>query len=596
MVRHRPREVRAERATARRAPRRRSEAPVGAREPGRRQGRRGRAGPRRRDQARCERGGRRRDGGSRGRRHRHRVRPGHLGRWCPPGRPPRGRRGWAAQQACRRARPRLRSPRRPGLRGPARCAGRAGGRAGTDGLLAGRRSGGRRRRARRTRRRSRAGGTRRGRRSGRTGGRRGTSPRRRGGPGGPPHGVGRLRGRRRPVVGQHRGDRLGRRRPPVRRHRDGGAEGDGVLRVGVDGDGATQLGADHLGDQRNARRAPDQQDRADLVVGHPGRADGPAERHDGLGDGGTDHRLELGAGQADLGLQPGQQHRDRHVGVARQRLLGVDALLPQARHRSLRRGLLGVEPVEPVLHGLAHVGVHGLVEVDAAEALHALGGADDLEPLLTAAHHGGVERAAPQVVHGDHRAGLEPALRGVERGRGDRFGQHERRIEVDLADRLGEEVELVRPPVGGVRERDGARRLALLLLHPVDRPAQQAGHQHLGGVRRSAEDDGRRVAHAALELAGHPAGVARGPPGGRLADQDLAVVAQVDDRRHRGGAVAEGEGLDHARPLGGRRRVGRAEIDPQVVRHFCSLGRRQRSRPGGLTPRRNRRLEGRTGR
>ena len=78
-------------------------------------------------------------------------------------------------------------------------------------------------------------------------------------------------------------------------------------------------------------------------------------------------------GEPHLGLQAGQQHRDRHVGVGRQRLLGVDALLAQPGHRGLRGRLLGVEAVEAVAHRLAHVGEHRLVEVDAAQALDALG-------------------------------------------------------------------------------------------------------------------------------------------------------------------------------------------------------------------------------
>src|SRR5690606_34953716 len=74
------------------------------------------------------------------------------------------------------------------------------------------------------------------------------------------------------------------------------------------------------------------------------------------------------------------------------------------------------------------------------------------------------------------------------------------------------------------------------------------------------------------ELAGHPAGIGRGTAGGRLAHQDLAVVAEEHHRRHRRGAVAERERLDHALAFGSRGRVRRAEVDAEEVSHPCSSG------------------------
>ena len=203
-----------------------------------------------------------------------------------------------------------------------------------------------------------------------------------------------------------------------------------------------------------------------------------------------------------------------------------------------------VEAIEAVAHGAAHVGEDRLVEVDAAQALDALRPADDLEAVVVgAAHHGGVERAATQVVDRHDRARLQPALRGVEGGRGDRLGDQQGGVQVDLAHGLREQVQLVVAPVGRVGQRDGARRLALLLAHPVDGPAQHPGHQHLGRVRGAAEDDGRRIPDPALELAGHAAGIGGRPAGGGLAHQDLAVVPQEHDRRQRGRAVAQGQRL-----------------------------------------------------
>jgi hypothetical protein len=391
------------------------------------------------------------------------------------------------------------------------------------------------------------------------------------------------------VVGEDRGDGLGGGGAAVGAHSNRGAEADGVLGVGVYGDGPTQLDPHHLGHQRDPGRSADQQDRADVLGRDLGRADGAAQGDDGLRDRRADHGLELGPGQPYLGLEAGDQHRDRDVRVRGQSLLGVDALLAQPGHRSLGRGLLGIEAIQAVAHRRPDVGEDRLVEVDAAEPLDAFGRADDLEAVVVgAAHGGGVEGAAAQVVHGDDRARLQPALRGVERGRGHRLGDQQGGVQVDLADGLGEQIELVVAPVGRVGQRDGPRGLALLLAHPVDGPPQHAGHQHLGRVRGAAEDDGRRIADPPLELAGHAARIGRRPAGGGLAHQDLAVVPQEDDRRHGGRPVAQGQRLHDPTAFRCRCGVGRAEVDAEVVCHALLLGRGQLRGPGrsprGLPP------------
>ena len=173
--------------------------------------------------------------------------------------------------------------------------------------------------------------------------------------------------------------------------------------------GPPQLGAHHLGHERDAGRAADEQDRADLVVRHPGRADGPAQRHDRLGDRRADHRLELGAGEPHLGLQARQQHRDRHVGVARQRLLGVDALLPQAGHGGLGRRA----PRGRAGRARRCTAWRTWANTASSKSMPPRRSMPSGVPMISkpscgAPHHGGVERAAAEVVHGDHRAGLEP--------------------------------------------------------------------------------------------------------------------------------------------------------------------------------------------
>ncbi len=127
---------------------------------------------------------------------------------------------------------------------------------------------------------------------------------------------------------------------------DRGAQGDAVLGVGVHRHRAAEGRAHQLGHQRGAGRAADQQDRRDVVGGDARRAQGPVRGRDRVGQGRPHHLLVLGPGQAHLGLQVGQQHRDRHVGVRRQRLLGLDALLAEPGHRGGRRRVGRVELVD----------------------------------------------------------------------------------------------------------------------------------------------------------------------------------------------------------------------------------------------------------
>ena len=77
------------------------------------------------------------------------------------------------------------------------------------------------------------------------------------------------------------------------------------------------------------------------------------------------------------------------------------------------------------------------------------------EAVAVAAQHGGVERAAAEVVDGDDVALVDPLAGGVVHGGGLRLGD-EARV---AARRRGaaacrEQLDLVRPPVGGVGDDD----------------------------------------------------------------------------------------------------------------------------------------------
>ena len=105
----------------------------------------------------------------------------------------------------------------------------------------------------------------------------------------------------------------------------------------IDRDRAAGRLADHLRDERDARRAADQQDAVEPVELEPGALDRPPERPDRLGDPRPDHLLEFLAGQAHLGLETGQDDLDRRVGIGREGLLGPAAFLAQSGDGGQRR-------------------------------------------------------------------------------------------------------------------------------------------------------------------------------------------------------------------------------------------------------------------
>jgi hypothetical protein len=120
-------------------------------------------------------------------------------------------------------------------------------------------------------------------------------------------------------------------------------------------------------------------------------------------------------------------------------------------------------------------------------------------------------------------------------------------------------------------ERDRPGWFTLLVADPVDGPTQKPGHEDLRRVWRAAQQDGRRVTDAAFELTGDPARFGQCTASCRLTRQELAVVSQEQHGWHRRRPATQRERLDHAITLCRRRRVRRAEVDPQAIRHPASL-------------------------
>ncbi len=236
-----------------------------------------------------------------------------------------------------------------------------------------------------------------------------------------------------------------------------------MLGVRVDCDRPTGRLADHLGDERDARTATDQQHPVDVLEAEPRASRGTPERLDRLVDARSDRVLELGSGEAQLGLDAGQEDRDRGIGVGRQRFLGPTALLAQPGERGERRRIVGVDLYALCGDQPHHPSEEGLVEVDAPESLQALRLAERLEPVLGLAQDRRVEGAATEVVDRDDAADRYPLLAGVVQRRGLGLGQELDRPDVGLADRLLEQVELVRAVARGMAQRDRRRRLTRLL-------------------------------------------------------------------------------------------------------------------------------------
>ena len=118
-------------------------------------------------------------------------------------------------------------------------------------------------------------------------------------------------------------------------------------------------------------------------------------------------------------------------------------------------GVVAVHRPQRAVERGVDVGEHRLVEVDAAEAVEALGPPEQLGAVGAEAHDGGVERPPTEVVHGDGVAGAEAPEPGVVPRRGDRFGDERDVAEPGDAAGLAQKVELVLAP----RRRMGERHL-----------------------------------------------------------------------------------------------------------------------------------------
>jgi hypothetical protein len=215
-----------------------------------------------------------------------------------------------------------------------------------------------------------------------------------------------------------------------------------------------------------------------------------------------------------------------------------------------------------------------LVDIDATEALDLLGPAELLEAVLGLAQDRRVERPATEVVDPDDRPDRYPLLLVVMDGGRLGFGQQRHVVDVRQADGLLDQVDLVGAVGRRMGQHDGVRRAAGSFADRGDDRPEQVGEQRLGAVRGPTEDDRRRVAETALELAGGPGRLVLGASLGRVADEHVAV-REHDDGWDGGRALAKLEDLDPSVAGRGGGGIGRAEIDPQRERHRSSTSVRR---------------------
>ncbi len=252
----------------------------------------------------------------------------------------------------------------------------------------------------------------------------------------------------------------------------------------------------------------------------------------------------------------------RRLGVGGECFLGGRALSPQPGQPGPDGGITAIQLAELAVQRGIHVGEHGVIDVDPAEALQAFGRAEQFGPVLAVAHDRGVERPTSEVEDGDGLAGLEPAEAGVVTGGGLGLG-HQLDV-VDTCDAAGlpEEIQLELAPVGGMGQRDAVGPLTGLRLGLVDDVAQHMSHQCFGAERGAGEHVGRAVAEAPLELTGTCRGIGRQVALRGVAHDEVAVHA-CHDRRHGDRVLGELHRFAAVRRVDCGSRPGRAEVNSE---------------------------------
>ena len=285
------------------------------------------------------------------------------------------------------------------------------------------------------------------------------------------------------------------------------------------------------------------------------------------------HPLELGAGDRDVEVQRalGAGGDVGQVDVGRLRAgqldLGLLGGLAEALHGQLVLGQVDrvgrVEGLDQVRHDL-------LVPVVTTEVV-VTGGGLDLDDAVADLEQRHVERATTEVEDEDRLLGLALVQAVGQRGRGGLVDDAQDVEARDLTGLLGG-LALRVLEVGGHGDDGVGDRLAQVGLGVPLELLQDARADLLRRVLLAVDLGGApRRAHVPLDAADGAVDVGDGLVLGRLADEDLAVLGERDDRR--GGARTLGVGDDRrlAALEDGHDGVGRAEVDSDRSSHRGAL-------------------------
>ena len=309
-------------------------------------------------------------------------------------------------------------------------------------------------------------------------------------------------------------------------------------------------------------RPADEHDVVDLADGDAGVLDDVRERRLAAVEQVGRHLLELRAGdllvQVQRALGARRDVRQVHRGLAGRGQLDLRLLrrLAQALHRHL---VLGQVDAVPVLELGDQVVDDLLVPVVAAEVVVA-GGGLDLDDAVADLQQRDVERATAEVEDQDRLlllALVEPVRQGGRGGLVDDAQDVEAR---DLAGLLGG-LALGVVEVRGDRDDGVGHGLAQVALGVPLELLQDEGADLLGGEVLAVDGHLPVGAHVALDGPDRPVDVRDGLALGDLADQDLAVLGEGDDRGRRAGALGVGDDGGLAALQDRHHGVGGAEVD-----------------------------------
>ena len=304
----------------------------------------------------------------------------------------------------------------------------------------------------------------------------------------------------------------------------------------------------------------------------PGRPQRPVHRRHRVPQRRRDHRFQFGAVQPDPGVHAGQRHRDHHLGVEGQRLLGLHAVAAQPGQgrdhlrrrrgpgrRSRRRGPRARAPNTASSKSTP------------PSCSMPSGSPSSSKPVAVAAQHRRVEGAAAEVVDGDRLARGDLAGGGVLQGRRLRLGAQQHRARCRPAAAPGRAARACTAPSwpGGSRSapRGGpsCSRVTVSITWRSSLAVSACAENGTPPTRIGTGSPMRRL----NSRASRP-GLGQAAALGGLADEQVAVGFHEDQRRDLGAPAAEAHDLDAAVDPDGRRRLGGAEIDPQAVLHSHS--------------------------